>query len=197
MRQHNKTYFVPLSLLLAAAILLAGCGAGGEETASGAEVSEALAPVQAIDWSNYQMAEPQRTEDGSQWYLTEYCDDWLASDQSKYDTYNCSSTGTIDGILYSNFHCQSGSAEGNDLLISDYLDSYDTQTGENYHIELDLEEYGFQEGASPRSMDITGNQQAVFLLRGYGENDMPVPYASLLFYHIEEGVKRIWTFSPS
>lgn len=189
MKKHNKVYRSSFSLLLAAAVLLTGCGRT-ETEAGDAGTSESQTPALVIDWGSFQLADPQRTEDGPQWYLTEYHDDWLTPDLPGYSEYDCISARTIDGMLYDLFPCQSGSAQDNDLRLIGYMDSYDVQTGQSSHVQLDLGAYGLQEGALLRSMDMIDDQQAVFLLRSYGDEEMPVPYASLLFYHMEEGVQR-------
>lgn len=196
MRFNQRTYGKFFSLLLTAAILLAGCGTGSEGTAGQADSPKPPAPAQVIDWRSYQMPTPQRTEEGEQWYLTEYHNDWITPCESAYDRSENARIGTIDAAIYSNWQYQSGSVEGNDLQAADYLDCYDTKTGQASHMELDLGGYGLQEGVFLWSMDMVDDRQAVFLLRGIGECDTPIPYAALLFYHLDEGVEEALDLLP-
>ncbi|MDE6516397.1 MAG: hypothetical protein K2L18_00900, partial [Acetatifactor sp.] len=189
-RKPNKTYGIFLSLLLASAFFLTSCGAGEENAAGDTASSREPVPRMDIDWSAYQVTASQSTEDSTQWYLTEYHDDWITPYDSEYDERHDTNTGTIDGMIYNNYRYQSGSVEENNLQVTDYMYCYDAQTGQSVPMELDLGEYGLQEGAYPQDMDMAGDQQAVFLLRKFGEDEMPIPYASLLFCHMEEGVQK-------
>lgn len=189
-RKPNKTYGIFLRLLLAAALLLTGCGAGVENTAGETATSMESVPKIDIDWSTYRITASQRTEDGTQWYLTEYHDNWITPYGSEYDERHSTNTGTIDGMIYNNYRYQSGSVEDNNLQVTDYMYCYDAQTGQSVPMELNLGEYGLQEGAYLWDMDMADDQLAVFLLRKFGEEEMPIPYASLLFYHMEDGVQK-------
>lgn len=195
MKKRTGLHPTCLSLLLAAAVFLAGCGAGNtEETSSSAPVE--TNPL-SIDWSSYHMAEPQRADSGSVWYLTEYHDHWSELYETDYDKkYSVWAGATGGGICVGRQYCQ-GNAEDGDTHIANYMDYFDTEAGQSSHMELDLAESGLPKDARPIDMDMTDDKLAVFLFRNNSEDGMPIRYCSLLFYHMEDGLQRTLDLLPA
>ncbi len=189
----KKTCFLCLTMI----ILLAGCGSPGEVSggASGTESSAGDSPrplPHPIDWSTCQIAEPQRAEDGTSWYLTEYHDDWLTPVEAEYEqSYSAITTGTIDGMIYNSFLYRS-----NGERAADHMYGFDTRTGQSIHMELDLADCGLPENTALYGMDMADSRQAVFLSYIPGGAGQPIPHSALLYYHMEEGVQKTLDLLP-
>lgn len=204
MKLHAKTDRRLLSLLLALSLSLAGCGAP-EEVPSGTSETENISagsserPLpRVIDWSTFQMTEPQSAANGNSWYLTEYHDDWLTPVKNEYGQYGYSTTsiGTIDGMIYTNWLYRSGDGEQERFCDENLMDGFDARTGQSLHMDLALADSGLPRDATLLSMDMANDKEAVFLTYTSGEPGQPIPHSALLFYHLEEGVQKTLDLLP-
>lgn len=208
MKLHGKTYYRRLSrllsLLLAVSLSLAGCGNPGEtsglpsEEEGTAAVSYERPLPQIIDWSTFQMAEPQSAGLGTSWYLTENHDDWLTPVKAEYGQYGCSTTniGTIDGTIYTNWLYRSDDETQESFCDESLMDGFDARTGQSLHMDLALGDSGLPRDAALLSMDMANDKEAVFLTYISGEPGQPIPHSALLFYHLEEGVQKTLDLLP-
>ena len=198
MRVREKTCHRLLGVLLAVSLSLAGCGSPGETSGGAPGLGEVSAesparPLpQIIDWSTFQIVEPQSAGLGTSWYLTENHDDWLTPVKAEYGKYGyrSTSTGTIDGMIYTNWLYRSEDEKQERFCDEDLMDGFDAQTGQTLHMELALADSGLPRDASLLNMDMASDKEAVFLTYTSGEPGQPTPQSALLFYHLEEGVQK-------
>lgn len=204
MRVREKTCHRLLGVLLAVSLSLAGCGSPGETSGGAPGLGEVSAesparPLpQIIDWSTFQMAEPQSAGLGTSWYLTENHDDWLTPVKAEYGKYGyrTTSTGTIDGMIYTNWLYRSEDEKQERFCDENLMDGFDAQTGQILHMELALADSGLPRDASLLNMDMASDKEAVFLTYTSGEPGQPTPQSALLFYHLEEGVQKTLDLLP-
>lgn len=186
----SRKYASFLSFILIVAAVMTGCG--GAEV-SGEEVSVSNAPPrQAIDWDTYRMAQPQQAADGSQWYLAEYHDDWLTSSDEGYRV-SYQGVSASCGNIYYKLQYYSDS----DSQAWDYVDLFDAQTGQSFHIALDPAQWGLPEDAWLLDVDMVDDQRAVFLFRSRGKTGSPLSCCTLVSYHLTDGLQNTLDLLPA
>lgn len=192
---HKKRLVFYIFLLMTIAVL-AGCGRNAKDASEEESVSME-SPAQTIDWDTCQMTEPQKVEDGPKWYLTEYHDDWITPPDRDYDWTYSMDTAAPDGDICSRLQYSTGNAADGNYRAWNYLDYFDAQTGQSFHTSFDPDGWELPEGSLLLDMDMAGEQQVVFLFRGYEKAGSPLSYCTLVFYHLKEGLLKTLDLLPA
>ncbi len=199
MKHHSNRTIKSISFLLVLALFLTGCGSGGQsETGSGSrEASPSSAAAddrERIDWGSHQPVPAQSAIEGDSWYLTEYYGDWITSPQQEYDySYPCYAVSP-DGVLccFTQYFQKSEDAAAK---TSHMLDYFDTATGEAYHTQINLTDWGLPQTANLMAIDIVEDKQIVCLFHAFEGSDLS--HCSLVYYHMEEGVLKTLDLLPA
>ncbi|MDE5891415.1 MAG: hypothetical protein K2H45_00680, partial [Acetatifactor sp.] len=201
MSLHRKKPYNTFCLLLAAMVLLAGCGAENQETSQEAEQEQITQeqPRETVDWSEPQLTADQEAIDGPQWRLREFYDDWIAYPEAydmKFPSFYSGPKGEFlactqyaanveDGIFRDIWHC---------------LDYFDTGTGETFHTRIDstvYEEWGLPNTANLVKADVVGDKLVACYLCSSEEIGTPRSLCSLVLYHMEDGLQKSLDLLPA
>lgn len=196
MKQHSQKNHLFFSLLLTVSLSLTGCGTGTGESA-GEESGARELHTQTIDWSTYRLAEPQKVQGNSQWYLTEYHDDWGTPPEADYNRGYSMDAVAMDGDIYSWLRYSSGNVADGDYQEWNYMDYFDVRTGQHFHVELEPAGWSLPDNTYIHDMCMADDRLAVFLFRSIGESGSPLSCCSLVFYHMEEGVQKTLDLLPA
>lgn len=197
-----KKWIRLLCPLLAAVVLLTGCGLPGQdgdvsELSEPAETPEPTEPPrQAIDWSSHQVVAAQQTADGPAWNIVDYFDGWIKY-PAKYDWKHSEYIGGTDGDFCAKtqyaVYNEDGSAS--DLWYS--LDYFDMETGDSLHGEMDYDSWGISAYASLNRVDVAGDKLLACYFCTSEEEGTPRSYCSLVLYHMEDGVQKTLDLLPA
>lgn len=188
-----------LCLLIAVAIFQTGCG-NIENTAAVQEYTAAepaYEPArQPVDWSGCQVVTAQDAEDGAQWYLREYYENWITYPETyswHYSHFYKSPAGDVcaqtqyavyndDGSFARAWYC---------------LDYFDIETGDSFHAKIDPDEWGLPETANLALADVAGDKLIACCFYTSEQVGTPKSYCSLIFYHMENGVQKTLDLLPA
>ncbi|MBD5529894.1 MAG: extracellular solute-binding protein [Lachnospiraceae bacterium] len=205
MRLYRKKMYNTFCLLLAAMVLLAGCGVKNQETSQGTnqeteqEQNIQEPPRDAVDWSELQLTAAQEASDGTQWRLREFYDDWITYPETydmKFPFFYNGPRGEIlactqyvsygeDGAIYDIWHC---------------LDYFDTGTGETFHTRIDsavYEEWGLLSTANLVQADVIGDKLIACYFCSSEDIGTPRSLCSLVLYHMEDGLQKSLDLLPA
>lgn len=199
MKRHYSRNVKYSCLVLAAILILAGCGADRTATADPGSSGESSAYTDSqntIDWSTHQLVAAQSTETGEQWYLTEYYENWVTLTQQEYDHsyfyYTASPWGDL--CCRANYVRLFEDGTGTDLAALDY---FDMETKESLHTEIDLIEWGLPERIALVDADIAGKELIACFFRSYDGSGNSLSHCSLVWYHMEEGIQKQLDLLPA
>lgn len=185
LKKHRKRYRQLFCISLIAAVLLTGCGIGTEDASDGST------PEESVSLITDQNTGPQNTKPDGLWYLTEYHDNWVTTYESDYDRQYYWMSCAREGTFYLN-----NRYSRNDEVIHS-MDSFNVQEGQSFHMELDLADCGLPGDELLSGMDRLDDKQMVLLFCSDAENDLPLPYCSLVFYHTEDGMQKTLDLLPA
>lgn len=200
MRSNIKRNLCSLSLLTAAAILLAGCSnAVNPDTSQGHIVQEPVnqeSSRQPIDWNSHQVTTAQETVEGAQWYLREYYENWITCPESyswKYSHFYKSPEGDFCAKTQYAIYNEDGSFAS----AWDCLDYFDMETADSFHADVDPEKWGVPKTASLALADVVGDKLIACYFYTSEQMGTPRSYCSLVFYHMENGVQKTLDLLPA
>ncbi|MDE5747533.1 MAG: extracellular solute-binding protein [Acetatifactor sp.] len=202
---YRKKTYNTFCVLLAAMILLAGCGVENQEPSQETNqetTQEQITqepPREAVDWSEPQLTAAQEASDGTQWLLREFYVDWITYPETyemKFPFFYNGPKGEIlactqyasdleDGIFHSVWHC---------------VDYFDTGTGETFHTSIDsavYEEWGLPTTANLVKADVVGDKLVAFYFCSSEDIGTPRSLCSLILYHMEDGLQKSLDLLPA
>lgn len=194
-----KTYLTKkgraLCLLTTVFMFLSGCeSAGNLET--GQEHIARESAGQTVDWYSHQINSAQEEEDGPQWYLREYFDNWIALPDA-YSWKNSSFFNGPDGDFCALNRYALYNEDGSFSRAWDCLDYYDTDTAGSFHTEVCPDTWGLPETANLALADVAGDRLVACYFHTAEEVGTPRSHCSLVFYHMENGVQKTLDLLPA
>ncbi len=183
------------ALLLAAIVALGSCG---NNTGShlGTDFTSEESSMQTVNWDTYQIAEPQKVEEGSLWYMSEYHDDWMSPPEN-HDWWYFAGTATPDGNICCILQCRTGNMDDNSHKVHYCLEYFDTQAGQSFLTPFEPDSWGMPEGAFLSGMDMADSNLASFLFCSFGETGSSLSCVTLVLFHLEKGVQKTLDLLPA
>lgn len=188
--------------LLAATVLLTGCGMAGQGEHTSGDSEQIAAPEQtdpprqAIDWDSHQVTPALETTDGPSWNIVDYFDGWIKY-PAKYDWKNSEYFGGTDGDFCARTQYVLYNEDGTygDGWYS--LDYFDMATGDSLHSEVDYDSWGVHEYASLGGVDVAGDKLLACYFCTSEAEGTPRSHCSLVLYHMEDGVQKTLDLLPA
>lgn len=194
MKNNNSKRNKVLCLLTVVFIFLAGCESAAPPN-TGEEHIDRDPAGQTVDWNSHQIKSAAKEEDGSQWYLREYLDNWMAFPES-YSWKNSSFYNSPDGDFCALTQYALYNDDGSFSRAWNCLDYLDMETGDSFHAEVSPDTWGLPT-ANLTLADVVGDRLIACYFHSAEEVGTPRSYCSLVFYHMENGVQKTLDLLPA
>ena len=188
-----------ISLLLALTFLLTGCGNEDLPAVTSSAVPDSVSVYtesrEPIDWFTHQPVSTAEITDGSQWYLTEYYDDWVKRPEQKDWSYS-QFVSSPDGDMCCKTQYSINNSDGS-LTVWDSLDYFDMTAKNSFHAEVDKAEWGIPEYGYLTDVDLVGDKLVACFFHSFYSENLPLDYCTLVYYHMDNGVRKTLDLLPA